>query len=162
MRFRGILQALLLLTKSAEPKRLVRQWTNRRQVCEVQSGDEVSDWQSARPTTRVLARKQPSFPEQDRRVRCLETRTPQTWCFRAAEKGDESAKPEEYFSWEKPGHSKGYRYFSAVFVQQDRADRHNGEDPGMGKTERAVCLFHKDDNDQSAYPRPSPPDRQKQ
>ena len=41
----------------------------------------------------VLAKKQPSVSEQDRRVRCLETRTPQTWCCRAEEKGDESAKP---------------------------------------------------------------------
>ena len=41
-------------------------------------------------------------------------------------------------------------------VRQDRADRHTGEDPGMGKTERDVCLFHEDDNDQSACPCPSP------
>ena len=52
---RGMLQVLLSLTKSAEPKRLVRQWRNRRKVCEEQSGDEVSDWQSARPTTRNRA-----------------------------------------------------------------------------------------------------------
>ena len=74
-------------------------------------------------------------------------------------KGDESAKPKEYFSSKKPGHSKG-EYFSGVretrLVQQDRADRHTGEDPEMGKTERDVCLFHEDDNDQSAYPCPSP------
>ena len=76
-------------------------------------------------------------------------------------KGDESEKPKEYFSWGKPGHSKGeYRHFSAVRersrVQQDRADRHTGEDLEMGKTEflgergtsmlniipeRDVCLF---------------------
>ena len=43
VRSRGMLQALLSLTKSAEPKRLVRQWRNRRKVCEEQSGDEVSD-----------------------------------------------------------------------------------------------------------------------
>ena len=56
-------------------------------------------------------------------------------------------------------------------VQQGRADRHTGEDPELGKTEflgergtsvlsiipeRDVCLFHEDDNDQSAYPCPSP------
>ena len=70
-------------------------------------------------------------------------------------------KPKEYFSWGKPGHSKGeYKYFSAVrekrLVQQDRADRHTGEDPEMGETERDVCLFHEDDSDQSANPCPSP------
>ena len=90
--------------------------------------------------------------------------------------GDESAKPKEYFSSKKPGHSKGeYRYFSAVrkkrLAQQDKADRHTAEDPEMGKTEflgergtsvlsiipeRDVCLFHEDDNDQSVYPCPSP------
>ena len=40
----------------------------------------------------------------------------------------------------KPGHSKSaYRHFSAVrekrLVQLDKADRHTGEDPEMGKTE---------------------------
>ena len=108
----------------------------------------------------MLARKQPSFSEQDRRVRSLE---------------DESAKPKECFSWGKPGHCKSeYRYFSVVrekrLVQQYRADRHIGKDPGMGKTEflgerstsvlsiipeRGVCLFHEGYNDQSAYPCPS-------
>ena len=69
----------------------------------------------------VLVRKWPSSSEQDRHVRCLETRTPQTWCCRAVEKGDESAKPKEYFSWKKPGHSKGeYRYFSAENVSPIR------------------------------------------
>ena len=91
-------------------------------------------------------------------------------------KGDESAKPKEHFSSKKPGHSKSeYRYFSAVrkkrLAQQDKADRHTAEDPKMGKAEflgergtsvlsiipeRGVCLFHEDDNDQSAYPCPSP------
>ena len=75
--------------------------------------------------------------------------------------GDESAKAKEYFSWGKPGHSKSEcRYFSAVrekrLVQLDRADRCIGEDPEMGKTERDVCLFHEDDNDQSANLCPSP------
>ena len=79
------------------------------------------------------------------------------------EKSDLSAKSKEYFSSKKPGHSKGeYRYFSAVrekrLVQQDKADRHTGDDPEMGKTEflggrgtsapsiipeRDVCLFTK-------------------
>ena len=64
--------------------------------------------------------------------------------------GDESAKPKEYLSWEKVGHSKSeYILFSAV------REKHMGEDPEMGKTERDVCLFHEDDNDQSAYPCPS-------
>ena len=76
----------------------------------------------------------------------------------------------------KPGQSKSeYRYISAVrknrLVQQDKADRHTADDPEMGKTEflgergtrvlsiipeRHVCLFHEDDNGQSAYPCPSP------
>ena len=57
-------------------------------------------------------------------------------------------------------------------VQRDKADRHTAEDPQMGKTEflgergtsvlsiipeRDVCLFHEDDDDQSAYPCPSHP-----
>ena len=120
-----MLQALLSLTKSAEPKRLVRQWRNRRKVCEEQSGDEVSDWQSARQACAVTSQRN----------------------RRSTSAG-------------KPGHSKSEsRYFSAVrekrLVQLDRADRHIGEDPEMGKTERDVCLFHEDDNDQSAYPCPS-------
>ena len=88
--------------------------------------------------------------------------------------GDESAKPKEYFSSKKPGHSKGeYKCFSAVrekrLVQQDKADRHTAGDPEMGKTEfleergtnvlsiipeRDVCLFHEDDNDQKCVPVP--------
>ena len=90
--------------------------------------------------------------------------------------GEESAKPKEYFSSKKLGHNKGeYRCFSAVrekrLVQQDKADRHTGDDPETGKTEflgergtsvlsiipeRDVCLFHEDDNDQSALSCPSP------
>ena len=58
VRSRGMLQVLLSLTKSAEPKRLVRQRRNRREVWVEQSGDEVSDWQSARPTTRDRARQE--------------------------------------------------------------------------------------------------------
>ena len=76
----------------------------------------------------------------------------------------------------KSGHSKSeYRNFSAVrkkqLAQQDKADRHTAGDPEMGKTEflgeggtsvlsiipeREVYLFHEDDNDQCAYPCPSP------
>ena len=56
-------------------------------------------------------------------------------------------------------------------AQQDKADRHTAGDPEMGKTEFLgergtsvlsiipegdVCLFHEDDNDQSAYRCPSP------
>ena len=124
----------------------------------------------------VLVRRRPSSSEQDRRVRRLGTRTPQTWCRLGSREGHESAKPKEYFSLGKPGHSKSeYRYFSAVrkkrLAQQDKADRHTAGDPEMGKTEflgergtsvlsiipeRDVCLFHEDDNDQSVYPCPSP------
>ena len=50
-----MLQALVSSTKSVELKRLVRRWRNRGKVCEEQSGDEVSDRQSARPTTRDRA-----------------------------------------------------------------------------------------------------------
>ena len=87
----------------------------------------------------VLAKKQSSFSEQDKRVRCLETRTPTDLVLSGSRKGDESAKPKENISWKKPGHSKGeYRYFSAVrekrLVQRDEADRHTGEDREMGKT----------------------------
>ena len=49
----------------------------RGKVCEEQSGNEESERQCA---------KRLRFSEQDRRLRCLETRTPQTWCRRAADK----------------------------------------------------------------------------
>ena len=99
----------------------------------------------------VPARKQPSFSEQDRRVRRLEPRTPPTWCCRA----------EEKVTSQRNHHSKSaYRYFSAVrekrLAQQDRADRHTAEDPEMNKSGRDVCLLYEDDNDQSSYPCPSP------
>ena len=42
-RSRGMLQAPLSSTKSAELKRLVRQWRNRGNVCEEQSGNEESE-----------------------------------------------------------------------------------------------------------------------
>ena len=97
-------------------------------------------------------RKRPSSSEQYRDLVSLGSR-----------EGDESAKPKEYFNWEKLGHSKSeYRYFSAVskqqLAQQDEADRHTAGDPEMGKTEflgergtsvpsivpeRDVCLFTK-------------------
>ena len=86
VRSRGMLQVLLSSTKSAELKRLVRQWRNRGKVCEEQAGDEVTGSQQDRRRGIVLAGKQPSLSEQDRRVRCQETRTPQTWCCRAVEK----------------------------------------------------------------------------
>ena len=55
----------------------------------------------------------------------------------------------------KPGHNKGeYRYFSCVRekrrVQQDRADRHSGKDPEMGKTE---FLGEKRDKHAEYHPR---------
>ena len=166
-----MLQVLVSSTNSAELKRLVRQWRNRGKVCEEQSGDEVSNKQSARPTARDRARQ-----ETAEFLRAVSgDANPRDLVLSGSRNGDESPKPKEYFSWEKPGHSKGEnRYFSAVRekrrVQQDRADRHTGEDPEMGKTEflgergtsmrsivseRDVCLFHEDGNDQSAYPCPS-------
>ena len=152
----------LVVTKSAEPKRLVRQWRNRRKVYEEQSGNEVSDWQSARLTTRDRARQETAEFLRARQACAVSgNANPTDLVLSGSRKADESAKTKEYFSWEKPGDSKGeYKYFSAVrekrLVQQDRADRHTDEDPGMAKTERDVCLFHEDDNDQSAYPCPSP------
>ena len=171
-----MLQALLSSTKSAELKRLVRQWRNRGNVCEELSGNEESDRQSARPTTRDRARQETAeFLRARQACAASGNANPTDLVLSGSRKGDESAKPKEYFSSKKPGHSKGeYRYFSAVrekrLVQQDKADRHTGDDPEMGKTEflgergtsvlsiipeRDICLFHEDDNDQSAYPCPS-------
>ena len=77
----------------------------------------------------MLARKQPSSPGQDKRAASGDT-NPTDMVLSDRRKGDESAKPQEYFSWGKPGHSRSeYRYFSAVrekrLVQQDRADELN-------------------------------------
>ena len=167
-RFRGMLQALMSSTKSVELKRLVRQWRNRGKVCKEQSGDVVSDKQSARPTRGTVRARQACAASGNA--------NPTDLVLSGSRRGEESAKPKEYFRSKKPGHSKGeYRYFSAVrekrLVQQDKADRHTGEDPEMGKAdflgergtsvlstipERIVCLFHEDDNDQCVYPCPSP------
>ena len=68
VRSRGMLQVLLSSTKSAELKRLVRQWRNRGKVCEEQSGDEVSDRLSARPTARDRARQETAEFLRARRV----------------------------------------------------------------------------------------------
>ena len=177
VRSRGMLQVLLSLTKSAEPKRLVRQWRNRRKVCKEQSGNEESDRQSARPTTRDRARQETAeFLEARHACAVSGSAKPTDLVSLGSREGDESAKPKEHFSSKKPGHSKcECRYFSAVrkkrLAQQDKADRHTAGDPEMGKTEflgergtsvlsiipeRDICLFHEDDNDQSVYPCPSP------
>ena len=63
-------------------------------------------------------------------------------------KVDEIAKPNEYHSLEKPGHSKNaYTYFSSVrdkrLVQQDRADRHTVEDPEMVRQSEMSASFTK-------------------
>ena len=89
------------------------------------------------------------------------------------EKGDESARLKEDFSWRESGHSKGERRdFSAVLKKncvQRRAGRCVGaeEDPEVSTTELSggrgtgmlspapeqdVCLLHEADSDQSAYP----------
>ena len=152
-------------TKSAELKRVVCQGKNRGKVCEEQSGNMESDWQSARPTTRDRARQETAEFLRARQACAVSGDTIPT----------DLVLSGSDFSWKKPGHSKSeYMYYSAVkekrIVQRDKADRHTGEDPEMGKTElqrergtsvlsiipeRGVCLFHEDDNDQSAYPCPS-------
>ena len=141
VRSRGMLQVLLSLTKSAELKWLVRQWRNRGKVCEEQSGDEVSDRQSARPTTREHARQETAELVRARQACAVSgNANPTDLVLSGSREGDESARPKEYFSWKKPGHSKGeYRYLLAVrekrLVQQDRADRRTGKDPETGKAE---------------------------
>ena len=163
-RSRGMLQALLSWTKSVELKRLVRQWRNRGKVCKEQSGNEESDRQSARPTTRDRARQETAEFLRARQAGAVPgSAIPMDLVSLGSREGDESAKPKEYFSSKKPGHSKSeYKYFSAVKkkrpAQQDNADRHTAEDPEMGQTEflgergtsvlsiipeRDVCLFTK-------------------
>ena len=164
VRSRGMLWVLLSSTKTAELKRLVQQWRNRGKVCKEQSADEVSDRQSARPPTRVRARQEAAEFRRARQACAVSgNANPTDLVLSGSGKGDESAKPKEYPSWEKPGHSKGeYRYFSVVrkkrLVRQDEADRHTDEDPEISKTEfleergtsvlsiipeRDVCLFTK-------------------
>ena len=127
-RSRGMLQTLLSSTKSAELKLLVRQWRNRGNVCEEQSGNEESDRQSARPTTRDRARQETAeFLRARQACAASGNANPTDLVLSGSGKGDESAKPKEYFSSKKPGHNKGEcRYFSAVrekrLVQQDKAD----------------------------------------
>ena len=124
-----MLQALLSSTKSVEFKRLVRQWRNRGKVCKAQSGNEESDRQSARPTTRDRARQETTEFLRARQACAVSGSANSTDLVSlGSREGDESAKPKEYFNWEKPGHSKSeYRYFSAVMkkrlAQQDKADR---------------------------------------
>ena len=111
-----------------------------RKVCEEQSGDEVSDWQSARATTRNRARQETAEFLLARQVCAVSgNANPTDLVLSGSREGDESAKPKEYFSWKKPRHSKSaYGYLSAVrekrLAQQDKADRHTAEDPETGKT----------------------------
>ena len=156
---------------------MVRQWRNRGNLCEEQSGNEESDRQSARPTTRDPARQETAeFLRAGQACAASGNANHTDLVLSGSRKGDESAKPKEYSSPKKPGHGKGdCRYFSAVrekrLVQRDKADRHTGDDPETGKSEflgergtsvlsiipeRDVCLFCEDDNDQGAYPCPSP------
>ena len=122
---------------------------SRGKVCKEQSGNEESDKQSERPTTRDRARQETAEFLRARQACAVSgSANPTDLVSLGSREGDESGKPKEYFSSRKPGHSKGeYRYFSAVkekrLVQQDEADRHTGRD---------VCLFHEDDNDQGAQP----------
>ena len=107
VRSRGMLQALLSSTKSVEFKRLVRQWRNRGKVCKAQSGNEESDRQSARPTTRDRARQETTEFLRARQACAVSGSANSTDLVSlGSREGDESAKPKEYFNWEKPGHSK--------------------------------------------------------
>ena len=83
VRSSGMLQVLLLSTKSAELKRLVRGKTEERSARTSRATRCLTGSQQDRRRGIVLVVKQPSFSEQDRRVRCLET---QTWCCWAVEK----------------------------------------------------------------------------
>ena len=101
VRSRGMLQVVLSSTKSAELKRLVRQWRNRRKVCEEQSGNEESDRQSARPTTRNRARQETAEFLRARQARAVSGNANSTdLVLSGRREGDESAKPKEYFSCE--------------------------------------------------------------
>ena len=86
---------------------LVRQWRNRGNVCEEQSGNEGSDRQSARPTTRDRAGQETAKFLRARQGVC------DVWRHEhhrpgvgGQQEGHESAKPKEYFSLGKLGHSK--------------------------------------------------------
>ena len=151
-----MLQALLSSTKSVELKWLVRQWRNRGMVCKEQSGNEESDSQSARPTTRDRACQETTDFLRARQACAVPgSANPTDLVSLGSREGDESAKPKEYFSSKKPGHNMGEcRYFSAVrkkrLAQQDKADRHTAGDPEMGKTE---FLERKKDKRAEQYPR---------
>ena len=101
-------------------------------VCKEQSGNEKSDRQSARPTTMgsCFVRKRPSHSEQDRRVRCLEARTP--WCRWAAEKVQRNRRST---SIGRKLATARVSTGTSQLAQQDKADRHTAGDPKMGKTE---------------------------
>ena len=93
VRSRGMLQALLSSRKSAELKRLVRQWRNRGKVCEEQSGNEESDRQSARPTTRDRARQETAEFLRARQACAVSgNANPTDLALSGSGKGDKSAK----------------------------------------------------------------------
>ena len=122
-----MLQALLSSAKSVELKLLVRQWRNRGKVCKEQSGNEESDRQSARPTTRDRARQETAEFLRARQACAVSGNANTTDLVSLGSgEGDESAKSKEFFSSKKPGHSMGeYRCFSVVrkkrFAQQDKS-----------------------------------------
>ena len=105
-----------------------------RKVCEDKSGNDESDRQSARPTTMDRARQETAEFLRARQACAVSgNANPADLVSLGSREGDESAKPKEYFSSKKPGHSKGeYRYFSAVrekrLVQRDKANRHTAGD----------------------------------
>ena len=142
------------------------------------SVEKRSDRQSARPTTRDRARQETAEFLRARQACAVSgNASPTDLVSSDSGEGDESAKPKEYFSWRKPGHSKGeYRYFSAVrekrlvprdkrptdtlprilrWVRQGSWER-EGTSVLSIIPERDVCLSHEDDDDQSAYSCPSP------
>ena len=97
-----MLQALLSSTKSAELKRLVRQWRNRGNVCEEQLGNEESDRQSARPTTRDRARQETAeFLRARQACAASGNANPTDLVSSGSREGDQSAKPKEYLQLKK-------------------------------------------------------------
>ena len=96
----GMLQTLLSSTKSVELKWLVRQWRNRGKVCKEQSGNEESDRQSARPTTRDRARHETAEFLRARQACAVSgSANPTDLVSLGSREGDESSKPKEYFNW---------------------------------------------------------------
>ena len=85
-------------------------------VCREQWGKEESDRQPARPTTRDRARPEKAEFLRARQAEAVSGSANSTDLVSlGSREGDESAKPKEYFNWEKLGHSKSeYRSTSQL------------------------------------------------